>query len=536
MRLLDFIEQDDRVGGTLHAFGELAAFFVTDVSRRRTDQLRDRMFLHEFGHVEADESFLGAEHELRRSACDFGFADARGAQEQEGADGAVGILQAGSRTANGAGQGADGLVLRYDALVPLFLDAQKLLRLFFLDRGDGHAGPARDYVFNVLAVDYAGGGFVKMIFLAKSAQVLTLFAFFIRIETSLLELMVRDGVFHAMDDELDALLDFGQLFRQRSLAQFYAGSSFVDQVDGLVGQEAIRDVAVGMRNREIDGFVGIGNRVKFFVAIFNAEQNLDRVRFVRRRNLHGLEAALEGAVFFDGLAVFTGRSSADALDFAARQSGLQNVGSVERAFRGSGSDQRVQLVDENDGILRLHQLFHDGLEALFELAAVLGAGDDERKVQGEDALVGEERWDFAISDALGQPLDDGSFADAGLADQNWIVLGAAAEDLDDAVNFAFAADQGIELVVHGGLGQIARKLCQQRTFTLPLGLSLLLSAAGELFADGREAQTALVQDLGGEALLFPQQAQKQVFGPDVAMRKALGFLGGVSKNPFAFIA
>src|ERR1700680_939910 len=318
MRLLDFIEQDDRVGAPLHPLGELPALFVTDVSRRRADQLRDRVLLHELGHVEADQSLFGAEHELRQSARDFGFADARGAQEQEGSDGAVRILQTGARTADGAGQGADRLVLRDDALVQLFLDAQQFLRLFFFDRGDGHASPARDDVFDVLAVDYAGGGFVEMIFLAKSAQVLALFAFFIRIETSLLELVVRDGVFHAMDDELDALLDFGQLFRQRRLAKFYAGTSFVDQVDGLVGQEAVGNVAVGMRHCKIDGFVGVGDGVKFFVAIFDAEKNLDRVRLVRRRNFHGLEPALQGAVFLDRLTIFAGRGGADALNFAAR--------------------------------------------------------------------------------------------------------------------------------------------------------------------------------------------------------------------------
>ena len=112
----------------------------------------------------------------------------------------------------------------------------------------------------------------------------------------------------------------------------------------------------------------------------------------------------------------------------------------------------MQLVDEDDGVLIFHQLFHDGLEALFELAAVLGAGDDERKVESQDALVGEERRNFAVGNALGQAFDDGGLAHAGLADQHGIVLGAAAEDLDDAIDFAFAADQGIELAVHGGLG------------------------------------------------------------------------------------
>ncbi len=168
-----------------------------------------------------------------------------------------------------------------------------------------------------------------MIFFAEGTQVLALFAFFIGVEAGLFELVVRDGVFHAVHDELDALLDFGEFFGKRSLAQFDAGSGFVDQVDGLVGQEAVRDVAVGVRDREIDGVVGVGDGVEFLVAILDAEKNLDSVGLVRRRNFYGLEAALEGTIFLDRFAIFTGRGGADALDFAARQSGLQNVGGVE---------------------------------------------------------------------------------------------------------------------------------------------------------------------------------------------------------------
>src|SRR6266567_3698845 len=101
-----------------------------------------------------------------------------------------------------------------------------------------------------------------MIFFAEGAQVLALLPLLIGIEASLLELVIRDGVFHPMHDELDALLDFDQLFGQRSLAQLYTGSGFVDQVNRLVGQKAVWNVAVRMRNREIDGLVGIGDRVE----------------------------------------------------------------------------------------------------------------------------------------------------------------------------------------------------------------------------------------------------------------------------------
>ena len=200
----------------------------------------------------------------------------------------------------------------------LFLDAQQFLGFFFLDRGNGHAGPARNHVFDVLAVDYPGGRLVEMIFLTQGAQVLALFALFIGVEASFFEFVVRDGVFHAMHDELDALLHLGQLFRKRSLAQLDAGSGFVDQVDGLVGQEAVGDVAVGMRNREIDGFVSVRNRMKFFVAIFDPEKNLDRVGLIRRRNFHGLKAALQGTVFLDRLAILARGGGANALNLAAR--------------------------------------------------------------------------------------------------------------------------------------------------------------------------------------------------------------------------
>jgi hypothetical protein len=40
-------------------------------------------------------------------------------------------------------------------------------------------------------------------------------------------------------DELDALLDIGQVGGKRGLAQFDAGPGFVDQVDGFIRQEAV---------------------------------------------------------------------------------------------------------------------------------------------------------------------------------------------------------------------------------------------------------------------------------------------------------
>lgn len=124
------------------------------------------------------------------------------------------VFQVSTAAADRTGQGVDGLILRDDPLVQLFFDAQQLLRFFFFNRGDGNTSPARYHILDVLPTDNAGGGFIEVVFFAKGAQVLALFAFLVRVEARLLEVVVRDGVFHAVYDELDPLLDLRDLLRQ----------------------------------------------------------------------------------------------------------------------------------------------------------------------------------------------------------------------------------------------------------------------------------------------------------------------------------
>ena len=54
-----------------------------------------------------------------------------------------------------------------------------------------------------------------------------------------------------------------------------------------------------------------------------------------------------------------------------------------------------------------------------------------------------------VDDRLGEALDDRGLADAGLADQHRVVLGAAAEDLDGLLDLVDAADHRVELAVRG---------------------------------------------------------------------------------------
>ncbi len=89
----------------------------------------------------------------------------------------------------------------------------------------------------------------------------------------------------------------------------------------------------------------------------------------------------------------------------------------------------------------------DLLQALLELAAVLGAGDQRADIQRDQPLALQRLRHIAGDDALGQPLDDRRLADARLADQRGVVLGAAGEDLHDPLDLGLAADHRVELVV-----------------------------------------------------------------------------------------
>ena len=88
-----------------------------------------------------------------------------------------------------------------------------------------------------------------------------------------------------------------------------------------------------------------------------------------------------------------------------------------------------------------------GLQPLLELAAVFGAGDQRAEVERQQLLVLQALRHVAIDDAQRQALDDRRLADAGLADQHRIVLGAARQHLDGAADFLVAADDRIELAV-----------------------------------------------------------------------------------------
>ena len=232
------------------------------------------------------------------------------------------------------------------------------------------------------------------------------------LEGSLLDLMLHDAAADVVE-----LLGHGVHLRANG------GAGLVDEVDGLVRQEAVGDIAVGERRGGDQRLILDFDAVEDLVALLEAAQDGDRVLDGRLSDHHGLEAALERCVLLDVLAVFVERGRTDAVQLAACEHRLEQVACIHAALGLARADDRVELVDEQDdaAVAGLDVVQHR-LEALFKLAAELRARDQRAHVEGEDRLVLEAVRHVAAHNALRKALGDSRLADARLADEHRIVL------------------------------------------------------------------------------------------------------------------
>src|SRR5688572_12583641 len=527
MRLLNFVEQDHGVRAAADGLGQLPGLVVADISGRRADHARHGVLLLVFRHVDANQRMLVVKQELRERARELRLADAGRAEEDEAAERAIRILQAGPGAANGVAHRDDRFVLPDDALVEARFHLEELLDLAFHQAADRNAGPLADHFGDVFFVHFLlqhALGFLQLLkagFLVLDlglelrdpavlqlrrlcvvAGALRLLDFELHLFETLLQLAafldrgllllpmraqlgrlfleVGEVLFElretllrrrilflaeclALDLELHRPpLHLVELHRQRVDLHAQLRRRFVHQVDGLVGQEAIGDVAVRQYRGRHQRRVLELDAVMDLVAFTQAAQDADGVFDARFADVNRLEAAFERRIFLDVLLVFVERGGADGVQLPARQHRLQHVRRVHRPLRSTGADHGVQLVDKQHDLAGgVDHFLQHRLQPVLELAAVLRAGDERAHVERHDLLVLQAFRDVAADNALGKAFDDGGLADAGFTDQDRIVLGAARQDLDDAAHFFVAADHRIELALARELGEIAAVLLQR---------------------------------------------------------------------------
>ena len=498
------------------------------------------MLLHELGHVHADERVFRIEEKLGKRLGELGLTHTGGTEKEERPVGSLRIGKPGARTANGIGHRGQRLALAHDALAERFFHAEQFVPLALQHLADGDAGPLRDDFGDFLlrhfipeqarlALVHAGGSNELLLqrgnfpvlqfrhprqvlatsgrieILARPLQllldgrlalygsllglpdfiqvgVLALESLELGFEVlqALLRRVVRlllEG--HLLDLELDdAPVEPVHLLGLRVNLHAQARGGLVDEVDGLVRQLPVGDIAMRQRRCRHDGRVGDVHAVMNLVALLQPAEDGDGVLHQRLQDHHLLEAAFQRRILLDVLAVLVEGRGAHAMQFAAGERRLQHVARVHGAFGFAGPDDGVQLVDkENDLAFLLGQIVQHTLQAFLEVTAEFRAGDERAHVEREDALVFQAFRHFAVDDALGEAFDDRRLADAGLANEHRIVLGAPLEHLDRAANFVVAPDHGVELARLRPRGEVDGVLFQRLARLFRIGVVHGVAAA-----------------------------------------------------------
>ena len=578
--LLHLIEQQHGVGPAPHRLGELSPLLVAHVARRRAHQAGHRVALHVLTHVEAHQRLFLIEQGGRQGLRQLGLADAAGAQEQERSHRPGGGLHAGAGPADRRGHRRHRLRLADHPLAEAPLQIEQLLALARQQPLHRDAGPAGHHIGDVallhLLAQHRVVGELRLQGLAAELQVVQL----VELQPGrLLQVAIALGLGDGMTQVFIALQKLAQL-RQPiplfaptplQLLQLFVGlpppllqlqpllqrgrlggeqgqlhppqlglrrlhhlglggdlhaqlgGGLIDQVDGGIGEAAVADVAVGQAGGRHQSPVGDRDAVVELVALPQATQDLNAGVAVGLAHRDLLEAALEGGVLFNAAPVILCGGGADAAQLAPRQGRLEDAGGV-----GAGAltaHQRVQLIEEEHhplaGDVAIAHLLEHTAQALLELAAELGAGDESAEVEGHQPQAAQGLRHLAGNDALGERLGHGGFADAGLTDQHRVVFAAAGEHLNQPADFGVAADHRIELASAGGGGEVAAESLQGRAGLHRLQAQIRAGGGRGGLADGVHGSGGRGGSGGGRS---PRSVDPGVAGGGTANGRSAGGL------------
>src|ERR1041385_6634301 len=93
MSFFDFIEQHHTIRTPTDCLGQLSAFLIAHIARRRTDQPADRMLLLILAHVNANHGMFVIEEELCQGTRQLSFTDTGWTEEDKRTDRTIWILQ-----------------------------------------------------------------------------------------------------------------------------------------------------------------------------------------------------------------------------------------------------------------------------------------------------------------------------------------------------------------------------------------------------------------------------------------------------------
>jgi len=297
----------------------------------------------------------------------------------------------------------------------------------------------------------------------------------------------------------------------------------IHKVDGLIGQEPVRDVPVRQRRRSNQGRVADAHAVMHLVSFAQSPQDRDGVLHAGLAHQDGLESPLQRGVLLDTLPVLVQGRGADTAKLTAGQCRLEHVAGVDGSLGRARADQGVEFIDEeNDPACRLCHLPEQGFQPILELAPILGPRHERPQVEGHHLLLFQRFGDVSTDDPLCQSFHDGGLPDTRFADQNRVVLRPAGEHLDDATNLLIATDHRVQFPLLCQVGEVPAVPLERLVLFFRVGIGDPLAAADRLKRgiDGILGHSACSENLHRGAGCVAQDAEQQMLSADVLILQA----------------
>ena len=149
--------------------------------------------------------------------------------------------------------------------------------------------------------------------------------------------------------------------------QIHLGSSLIQEVNSLVWQEAILDVAVGEKGRSFNGRICVLDVMVVFVFFLNPFEDGNCFLYRRLIYLNWLHTALKCSILFNNT-IFVEGGCSNHLEFSASQSWFEDIPSVHIAIASrTRSDNFMDFINKENDILTRTNLVHELLHPLFKL-------------------------------------------------------------------------------------------------------------------------------------------------------------------------
>ncbi len=200
----------------------------------------------------------------------------------------------------------------------------------------------------------------------------------------------------------------------------------------------------------------------------------------------------------------------------------------------------MDLIDEQDRTRIVLKLLDHLLEPLLEIAAIAGPGEQRTHVEGEHGRAFQHFRHFAVDNPAREAFGDRRLTDAGLADEQRVVLLPAAEHLDGAADLGVAPDQRIDLAFARLLVEVDAVSLERIALLLlliaRLGIAVLVNTArrprlgeartfGDAMADVVHRVVArhflLLQEVGSMALALGEDRDQHIGAGDFLATRRL---------------